>query len=105
MGPLFREDDERVKNPLASRKRLVKEPLPGVLAVAGASVLAFTNPNRQETGLSGHPTWILERKESRRSGGCEQGSLTGHLGGFASCLDPVQDCRRPRRDFKVSSTA
>jgi hypothetical protein len=75
MGPRFRGDDERVKNPLASRKRLVKEPFPGVLAVAGMSVLAFTNPNRQETGLSGHPTWILERKENRRFGEYEQGFL------------------------------
>jgi hypothetical protein len=31
--------------PLASRKRVVKEPLPGVLAVAGTSVLAFRKPN------------------------------------------------------------
>jgi hypothetical protein len=31
--------------PLASRKGVVKEPLPGVLAVAGTSVLAFRKPN------------------------------------------------------------
>jgi hypothetical protein len=30
---------------LASLERLVKEPLPGVLAVAGMSVLAFTKPD------------------------------------------------------------
>jgi len=30
---------------LASRKRFVKEPLPGVLAVAGTSVLAFQKPD------------------------------------------------------------
>jgi hypothetical protein len=30
---------------LASRKRLVKEPLPDVLAVAGTSVLAFRKPD------------------------------------------------------------
>jgi hypothetical protein len=32
------------KNPLASRKRLAKHRLPGVLAVAGTSVLAFRKP-------------------------------------------------------------
>jgi hypothetical protein len=32
------------KNPLASRKRLVKQSFPGVLAVAGTSVLAFRKP-------------------------------------------------------------
>jgi hypothetical protein len=32
------------KNPLASLQRLVKQPLPGVLAVAGTSVLAFRKP-------------------------------------------------------------
>jgi hypothetical protein len=32
------------KNPLASRTRLVKQSFPGVLAVAGASVLAFRKP-------------------------------------------------------------
>src|SRR6476619_7211071 len=31
--------------PLASRERLGKEPLPGVLAVAGMSVLAFRKPD------------------------------------------------------------
>jgi len=30
---------------LANRVRLVKEPLPGVLAVAGRSVLAFRKPD------------------------------------------------------------
>jgi hypothetical protein len=32
------------KNPLASRERLAKHRLPGVLAVAGTSVLAFRKP-------------------------------------------------------------
>jgi hypothetical protein len=32
------------KNPLASRKRLVKQSFPDVLAVAGRSVLAFRKP-------------------------------------------------------------
>jgi transposase len=34
----------RTKNPLASPKRLAKHRLPGVLAVAGTSVLAFRKP-------------------------------------------------------------
>jgi hypothetical protein len=38
------------KNPLASRERLAKDRLPGVLAVAGTSVLAFRKPN----SLGGH---------------------------------------------------
>jgi hypothetical protein len=33
------------KNPLASRERLAKHRLPGVLAVAGTSMLAFRKPN------------------------------------------------------------
>jgi hypothetical protein len=38
------------KNLLASRERLAKHRLPGVLAVAGRSVLAFRKPN----SLGGH---------------------------------------------------
>jgi hypothetical protein len=36
---------EARKNPLASPKRLAKHRLPGVLAVAGRSVLAFRKPD------------------------------------------------------------
>jgi hypothetical protein len=36
--------EDAAKNPLATRKRLVKQSFPGVLAVAGTSVLAFRKP-------------------------------------------------------------
>jgi hypothetical protein len=42
--PCLQKMRRRVKNPLASRKRLVKQSFPGVLAVAGTSVLAFRKP-------------------------------------------------------------
>src|SRR3954453_5546516 len=50
MGPGLRRDDKRAKNLLASPARLAKQRLPGVLAVAGRSVLAFRKPD----SLGGH---------------------------------------------------
>jgi hypothetical protein len=62
--------------PLASRKRVVKEPLPDVLAVAGTSVLEFRKPNT----IGDHSFQDIRMdcskgRESRRSGGCGQGSF------------------------------
>jgi hypothetical protein len=52
---------------LASRARLVKEPLPGVLAVAGRSVLAFREPDTVgDYSFLGRPSWIA-RKEGNPS--------------------------------------
>ena len=61
---------------MASRKRLVKEPFPDMLAVAGTSVLAFRKPNT----IGDHSFQDIRMdcskgRESRRSGRCGQGSF------------------------------
>jgi hypothetical protein len=50
---------------LASRKRLVKQSFPGVLAVAGTSVLAFRKPDTLgDHSFQDIPHGWLERKEN-----------------------------------------
>jgi len=78
---------------LAKTRRLAKQRLPGVLAVAGTSVLAFQKPNSSgDHSFQDIRMDCSKGKEPRRFGGMEQGSQA-----FKACgLDPVQDCRRPR---------
>jgi hypothetical protein len=84
------------KNPLASRKRLVKHWLPGVLAVAGTSVLAFRKP----ISLGDHSFQDVRMDCSK---GRKPVASEEYKQGPPACrdgLDPVRDCRRPRRNVK-----
>ena len=55
--------------PLASPERLDKERLPGVLAVAGTSVLAFRKPDTVgDHSFQDIRYGLLERKENPSSG-------------------------------------
>src|SRR3954465_14322133 len=81
---------------LASRKRLVTHPVPGVLAVAGTFVLAFRKPDM--LGDLSSQDIRMDCSKGRRTVVWEewgQGSF-----GSPDDLDPVQDCRRPRRNQK-----
>src|SRR3954471_10242761 len=80
--------------PLASRTRLGKQRLPGVLAVAGTSVLASRKPDT----VGDHSFQDIRMDCSKggkthRFGGLRQGSF-----GLPDGLDPVRDCRRPQRN-------
>ena len=81
---------------LASRKKLVKQSFPDVLAVAGTSVLAFRKPDT--LGDHSFQDIRMDCSKGRKTvvwEGCRQGSF-----GSPDGLDPVQDCRRPRRNQK-----
>jgi hypothetical protein len=82
------------KNRLASPPRLAKQRLPGVLAVAGTSVLAFRKP----ISLGDHSFHDVRMDCSKGEETCRFGGIRAGALGFAECPDPVQDCRRPRRD-------
>ena len=76
-------------------KDLLNNRLPDVLAVAGTSVLAFRKPDT----IGDHSFQDIRMdcskgKEAVALEGCGQGSS-----GLPDGLDPVQDCRRPRRNF------
>jgi len=66
---------------------------PDVLALAGAFVFAFRKPIRQEIVPFRRSAWIARKEgESVVLAGLRQG-----LSGVPDDLDPVRDCRRPRR--------
>src|SRR5215213_591684 len=81
---------------LASRKRVDRQPFPGVLAVAGTSVLAFRKPD-----TPGDHSFQDIRMD------CSKGTKTRRfwmecsrgLSALPTALNPVQDCRRPSRNF------
>jgi hypothetical protein len=80
---------------LASRTRLGKQPLPGVLAVAGTSVLAFRKPDT--VGDHSFQDIRMDCSKGRkihRFVECGRG-----LSASPDDLDPVRDCRRPSRSL------
>ena len=80
--------------PLASRARLDKQRLPGVLAVAGTSVLAFRKPDTVgDHSFQDIRMDCSKGRKTHRQAGMRQGAS-----GLPDNLDPVQDCRRPRRN-------
>src|SRR5438128_4401936 len=81
------------KNPLANAARLARQRLPGVLAVAGTSVLAFQNP--ESSGDHSFQDIRMDRSKGRRPVALKE--FGQGLSDLKVCgLDPVQDCRRPR---------
>jgi hypothetical protein len=76
----------------AGCSRLDNSP-PDVLALAGAFVLAFRKPIRQEIIPFRKSAWIV-RKEG---GSVVLAGVRQGLSGVPDDLDPVRDCRRPRR--------
>src|SRR6476469_4732009 len=81
--------------PLARPERLGKERLPGVLAVAGTSVLAFRKPNT----VGDHSFQDIRMDCSKGSKTHRRNRMRQGFSGLPDRLDPVQDCRRPTRNL------
>ena len=80
---------------LASREELGKQPLPGVLAVAGTSVLAFRKPDTVgDHSFQDIRMDCSKGRKTHRFVECGRG-----LSGSPDDLDPVRDCRRPSRNL------
>src|SRR4051812_5691776 len=100
MGPGFARPSpgrRKSKNRLASPPRLAKQRLPGVLAVAGMSVLAFRKPD----SLGGHSFQDIRMDCLKGEETLSLRRNTGRGRRLCRMPDPVQDCRRPRRGVNL----